>query len=146
MHVVKSVGVLSVAKILGLIYACMGLIFAPVLLLFGMLGSLLGQDKNPFAGMVGVTLALLIPVTDCLRRHNDNVFENLLGEVPVLGGCSTADIASPIECRHQHPGIVKHALRPEGVEGDGDVGPASNPVKPSLLGPTCEPLGGFASG
>ena len=62
MHIVKSVGVLSVAKILGLIYACMGLIFAPVLLLFGMLGSLLGQDKNPFAGMVGVTLALLIPV------------------------------------------------------------------------------------
>jgi hypothetical protein len=62
MHIVKSVGVLSVAKILGLIYACMGLIFAPVFLLFGMLGSLIGQDKNPFAGMVGVTLALLIPV------------------------------------------------------------------------------------
>ena len=26
MHIVKSVGVLSVAKIMGLIYACMGLI------------------------------------------------------------------------------------------------------------------------
>jgi|ERR1700722_1698197 len=62
MHVVKSVGVLSVAKIMGLIYACMGLIFAPVVLMVGMFGSLVGQDKNPFAGMVGATLALLIPV------------------------------------------------------------------------------------
>jgi hypothetical protein len=62
MHIVKSVGVLSVAKIMGLIYACMGLLVAPVFLGFGMLGSLLGQDKNPFAGMVGVTLALLVPV------------------------------------------------------------------------------------
>lgn len=62
MHIVKSVGVLSVAKILGLIYACIGLIVAPVFLAVGMMGSFLGQDKNPFAGMVGVTLALLIPV------------------------------------------------------------------------------------
>jgi hypothetical protein len=62
MHVVKSVGVLSVAKIMGLIYACMGLIFAPVFLLFGMIGALAGQEKNPFAGMVGVFLALLMPV------------------------------------------------------------------------------------
>jgi hypothetical protein len=29
MHIVKSVGVLSVAKILGVMYACLGLIFAP---------------------------------------------------------------------------------------------------------------------
>ena len=62
MHIVKSVGVLSVAKIMGLIYACMGLIFAPLFLLFGMIGSLVGQDKNPFAGMVGVVLVVLMPV------------------------------------------------------------------------------------
>jgi hypothetical protein len=61
MHIVKSVGVLSVAKIMGLIYACMGLIFAPVFLVVGMMGSLVGQDKNPFAGMAGVVLAVLIP-------------------------------------------------------------------------------------
>jgi hypothetical protein len=61
MHIVKSVGVLSVAKIMGLIYACMGLIFAPVFLVVGMMGSLMGQDKNPFAGMAGVVLAVLIP-------------------------------------------------------------------------------------
>jgi len=61
MHIVKSVGVLSVAKIMGLIYACIGLIFAPVFLVVGMMGSLMGQDKNPFAGMAGVVLAVLIP-------------------------------------------------------------------------------------
>ncbi|HEY4904694.1 MAG TPA: hypothetical protein VIH89_14570 [Candidatus Sulfotelmatobacter sp.] len=62
MHIVKSVGVLSMAKIMGLIQACMGLIFAPFFLLIGMLGSLAGQDKNPFAGVVGVFLALLMPI------------------------------------------------------------------------------------
>jgi hypothetical protein len=61
MHIVKSVGVLSVAKIMGLIYACMGLIFAPVFLVVGMMGSLVAQDKNPLAGMAGVVLAVLIP-------------------------------------------------------------------------------------
>jgi len=50
------------AKIMGLIQACMGLIFAPFFLLIGMLGSLAGQDKNPFAGVVGVFLALLMPI------------------------------------------------------------------------------------
>jgi hypothetical protein len=38
MHIIKSVGVLSVAKILGLVYGCMGLLFAPFLLLFGLIG------------------------------------------------------------------------------------------------------------
>lgn len=50
------------AKIMGLVYACIGLILAPFFLLFGMIGSLAGQDKNPFAGMVGVLLALLMPI------------------------------------------------------------------------------------
>jgi len=62
MHIVKSVGVMSVAKIMGAIYGCMGLIFAPFFLLFGLLGSLVGQDKTPFAGIFGVVFALLMPV------------------------------------------------------------------------------------
>lgn len=62
MHIIKSVGVLSVAKILGLIYACMGLIFAPLFLLIGLIGSMVGQQKTPFAGMFGVVVALLMPV------------------------------------------------------------------------------------
>jgi len=62
MHIIKSVGVLSVAKIMGLIYACMGLIFAPFFLLIGMVGSMAGQQKTPFAGIFGVSLALFMPV------------------------------------------------------------------------------------
>jgi hypothetical protein len=62
MHIIKSVGVLSVAKIMGLVHACMGLIFAPLFLLIGALGSLAGQNKTPFAGMFGVAFALFMPI------------------------------------------------------------------------------------
>jgi hypothetical protein len=60
-NIVKSVGVLSVAKIMGLIYACMGLIFAPLFLLIGLMGSALGQQKSPLAGIFGVGFAVLMP-------------------------------------------------------------------------------------
>jgi hypothetical protein len=62
MHIIKSVGVLSVAKILGLIYGCMGLIFAPFFLLIGLVGSMAGQKSSPFAGIFGVGFAVLMPV------------------------------------------------------------------------------------
>jgi hypothetical protein len=62
MHMVKSVGVLSVAKILGLIYGCMGLIFAPFFLLVGLLGSVASQHNSPLAGIFGVGFAVLMPV------------------------------------------------------------------------------------
>ena len=62
MHIIKSVGVLSVAKIMGLMYGCMGLIFAPFFLLFGLIGSLAGEEKTPFAGIFGVVLAILMPI------------------------------------------------------------------------------------
>jgi len=62
MHIIKSVGVLSVAKILGLIYGCMGLIFIPLFLMMGLLGSAIGQQNSPLAGIFGVGLAVLMPV------------------------------------------------------------------------------------
>jgi hypothetical protein len=62
MHIIKSVGVLSVAKILGLVYACLGLIFTPLFLLMGLLGSALGQQNNPVAGIFGIGFAVLMPV------------------------------------------------------------------------------------
>ncbi len=54
MHVVKSVGVMSVAKIMGLIYGCLGLIFVPFFLIVGLVGSMAGQQKSPFAGILGI--------------------------------------------------------------------------------------------
>jgi hypothetical protein len=62
MHIVKSVGVLSVAKILGMIYGCLGLIFAPFFLLVGVMGSAMGQANSPLAGVFGVGFAILMPV------------------------------------------------------------------------------------
>jgi transmembrane protein DUF3566 len=62
MHVLKSVGVMSLAKIMGLLYGCIGLIFAPFFLLIGLAGSLAGQNKAPFAGVFGVVFAILMPV------------------------------------------------------------------------------------
>ena len=62
MHIVKSVGVMSVAKIMGLVYGCLGLIFAPVFLFVGLVGSALGQQKAPFAGIIGIFAAVCMPV------------------------------------------------------------------------------------
>lgn len=62
MHILKSVGVMSVAKIMGLLYACMGLIFVPFFLLFGLVGAMAGQKDFPFAGIVGVVMAIMMPV------------------------------------------------------------------------------------
>lgn len=62
MYIVKSVGVWSVAKIMGLIYGCLGLIFAPVFLLFGLLGTIAGQEKTPLAGVFGMAFAIMMPV------------------------------------------------------------------------------------
>ena len=62
MHIIKSVGVLSVAKILGLVYACLGLILAPLFLLMELLGSALGQQNSPVAGIFGIGFAVLMPV------------------------------------------------------------------------------------
>jgi hypothetical protein len=62
MHILKSVGVMSVAKIMGLIYGCMGLFFIPFFLIFAVAGSMAGQNKFPLAGAVGVVLALAMPI------------------------------------------------------------------------------------
>src|ERR1700688_978833 len=62
MHIIKSVGVLSIAKIMGMIYGCMGLIFAPFFLLVGLMGSALGQRNSPLAGIFGIGFAVIMPV------------------------------------------------------------------------------------
>jgi hypothetical protein len=64
-HILKSVGVMSIAKITGLIYGGMGLLFMPFFLLFALAGSMAGQmagqDKFPFAGVIGVVVAIAMP-------------------------------------------------------------------------------------
>jgi|SRR5580700_8771548 hypothetical protein len=62
MHIIKSVGVFSVAKIMGMIYGCMGLIFAPFFLLIGLMGSAMGRQNSPLAGIFGIGFAVFMPV------------------------------------------------------------------------------------
>lgn len=64
MHIVKSVGVMSFAKIMGLVYGCLGLIVVPFFLIAGLAGSFASPDKSafPFAGAIGVAFAILAPL------------------------------------------------------------------------------------
>jgi hypothetical protein len=62
MHVIKSVGVLSVAKMMGLIQACLGVVLIPFFLLIGLAGTLAGRQQSPFAGMVGLVFAFCMPI------------------------------------------------------------------------------------
>jgi hypothetical protein len=64
MHIVKSVGVMSVAKVMGVLYAALGLLFVPFFLLAGLIGSVAGQ-KSPMSGIAGlgfgVGMAIFMP-------------------------------------------------------------------------------------
>jgi len=65
MHTLKSVGVMSVAKVMGILYGCMGLIFVPFFLLFAFVGTFAGQKDAPFApfaGLFGIVMAVLMPL------------------------------------------------------------------------------------
>jgi hypothetical protein len=63
MHIVKSVGVLSVAKIMGLVYGCLALLVVPVLLIGGFAGMFASSNKAafPFAGVIGIVFAIFVP-------------------------------------------------------------------------------------
>jgi hypothetical protein len=62
MHIVKSVGVLSVAKIMGAVYAALGLIFMPIFLLAGLAGMIAGGREGALGAVGGVLIAVLFPL------------------------------------------------------------------------------------
>jgi len=65
MHVIKSVKVLSVAKIMGAVYAAIGLLFLPFILLMSLAGSLVPRQEGQ--GTLGLIFSLFFglfaPVT-----------------------------------------------------------------------------------
>jgi hypothetical protein len=102
MHMVNSVGVMSVAKIMGLIYGCLGLIFMPFFLLIGVVGSMAGQQKTPFVGVVGVVLAVFMPffygvigfITGAIGALLYNIFAKWVGGFELeLEGMPTGTVA-----------------------------------------------------
>jgi hypothetical protein len=64
MNTIQSFGVLSVAKIMGVINAIFGLVLMPFFLLMGLLGSMIPNQSgpHPFAGVGGVIFALFAPI------------------------------------------------------------------------------------
>lgn len=64
MHTIKAVGVFSVAKVMGAIYAAMGLLFLPLFLLMGVVTSMIPKQngQNPFGLVFGLVFALFAPI------------------------------------------------------------------------------------
>jgi hypothetical protein len=91
MQILKSVGVMSVAKIMGLLYGCIGLIFTPLFLLLGLLGSSAGHGKTALPEFFGVGFAILMPifygvigaVTGAIGAQLYNVLANWIGGIEV---------------------------------------------------------------
>ncbi len=62
MHIIKSVGVLSCAKIFALVHFAIGLIFVPFFLIMDMVGAFAGAKAgNAFSAAVAVTMAVFMP-------------------------------------------------------------------------------------
>jgi hypothetical protein len=62
-HRLRSVGVLSVAKISGIFYGAMGVLLVPFFLLFSMIGAFAGKQGAPvFPAAIGIALALVMPI------------------------------------------------------------------------------------
>jgi hypothetical protein len=62
MYTLRSVGVLSCAKIMGAIYGCLGLIVVPIFLLAGLASLMVGKSSDSMSGFAMFVLALLLPI------------------------------------------------------------------------------------
>jgi hypothetical protein len=60
--VITRVGPLSVAKVAGLLYAIIGLLFGGFISLFAMAGSAPGANDSPFGAIFGVAAVILFPI------------------------------------------------------------------------------------
>jgi hypothetical protein len=62
MQRVSSVGVLSLAKMLGAIYALLGLLLMPFFFLIGIAGSMVGPRDNPLGAIAPLALGIMAPL------------------------------------------------------------------------------------
>jgi hypothetical protein len=61
MQRIKSVGVLSCAKMLGVLYGCMGLLFIPLALIAGLASMATQQANSVIGGAAMLVLGILAP-------------------------------------------------------------------------------------
>ncbi|MBI3476800.1 MAG: hypothetical protein HY010_13795 [Acidobacteria bacterium] len=57
----RSIGVMSCAKMMGAIYGCLGLIFVPLFLLGGFASMMVGRDAAAASGVAMLFMAILFP-------------------------------------------------------------------------------------
>ena len=76
MYTLRSVGVLSCAKIMGAIYGCLALILMPIFVLVGFASMLSGKSADSMSGAAVLAFAILLPI--------------LYGAMGFLMGASTA--------------------------------------------------------
>jgi len=62
MYTVRSIGVMSLAKMMGAVYCALGLIFMPIFLIAGLAGMMAGGREGAFGAVGGVFLAICFPV------------------------------------------------------------------------------------
>jgi len=62
MYSLRSLDVMSCAKMMGALYACIGLIILPFLLLAGFAGLMFGQREAALSGVGMLILAILAPI------------------------------------------------------------------------------------
>jgi hypothetical protein len=62
MYIVKSVGVLSLGKIMGAIYGVLGVIFMPIFLVIGITGSIAGGKGAALGAAGALFIAILFPI------------------------------------------------------------------------------------
>jgi len=62
MYSLRSIGVLSCAKMMGALYGCIGLIILPFLLLGGFASLMLGKGSEAMSGIGLLVLAILAPI------------------------------------------------------------------------------------
>ena len=62
MQTIRSVGVMSVAKLMGLMHACLSLVFVPFFLVIAAVGSFAGPQNNPMGalGAAGMTVLAIL--------------------------------------------------------------------------------------
>jgi hypothetical protein len=61
MRTIKSIDVLSCAKISGMLYGCLGLLIIPFMMLRGLASLFAGQPKQAFGGILHLILAIVAP-------------------------------------------------------------------------------------
>jgi hypothetical protein len=88
MYTIKSIGVMSTAKLMGLCYFALGLLLSPFFLLIGFLQQLAGA-RAPLGAIAGVAFAIVLPfvygslgfVSGAVSALVYNLFANWVGGI-----------------------------------------------------------------